>query len=223
MLGSVITSRADERRSYEHRIAASWACYWRWQHILECQADINIRIKFWMLTVGRSMLYGLASTRENSFNQERLAITQRNMVRRMLKLKRKPIGWIDNGTEKQTPILEQWVEWQVRTLRRSADEIRLAKSSIVIKLIEERSSWAGHVARFGLGTRESHILKNVILRRNVFWWKTQMWFNDLGSHTHRLVHNADVGVLRRWEWSLPEDWLEVACKDVAEGEDSGHS
>ena len=42
VLGSIITSETDERRCYEHRIAAAWACYWRWAHILECEAQISI-------------------------------------------------------------------------------------------------------------------------------------------------------------------------------------
>ena len=211
VLGSVITSRGDERRTYEQRISAAWGCYWRWSHVLECSATIQTRLRFWMLTVGRSLLYGLSSTRENSFNSERLDIVQRNMIRRMMKLKRQVIAWVDSA-EGSVPVYEQWVDWQIRSLRRARDEILKAGLKISCKLTQERTFWAGHVGRFDLGDREPHILKHVLLWRPVTWWKLQTFFN--GCKMTTLFHNVEVGGLRRWEWHLPEDWLQTANNET---------
>ena len=123
---------------------------------------------------GRSLLYGLSSTRENTYNAERLAIVQRNMARRMMKLKRKIIAFVDS-VDGPKPVFEQWVDWQVRSLRRAASEISKAGLNIVTKLVEERTEWAGHVGRFGQGDKEEHILKQVNLWRPVAWWKLQQF------------------------------------------------
>lgn len=199
VLGSLVCARGEERKTYEHRLKSAWACFWKWRHVLECSAPIGARLKFWMLTVGRSMLWGLSTTRADVYNAERLAITQRNMVRRMLRIKRRPVD-----TE-PTLILEPWVEWQIRSLRHAANVITENNSSIIQHLVQERRSWAGHISRFGMGGKEQHLLKAVLLWRNVSWWYWQKFYNDCQFTVLR--HKSDVGRLRRWEWFLPRDWI----------------
>ena len=205
VLGSVITSFGDEEAAYAHRVKASWACYNKWKHVLECSASMASRLSFWMITVGRSMLYSLATTRHEKHNAEHLAVIQRNMVRRMMRLKRKPIAWIDVGNgAKPKVVLEQWVDWQIRSLRAAKQQISSHDMSITDKLQEERLSWAKHVGRFGLSGKPRHILKDVVLWRCRSWWQTQQLFNS--GHFTRIVHAPRMGQLKRWEWSLPYDW-----------------
>jgi hypothetical protein len=174
VLGGKIASRGDERIAYEHRIASAWACYWKWQHVLESGASIKAKISFWHATVGRSMMYNLCTTRADVFNSERLAITQRNMVRRMLRLKRQPITL-------EPLVREQWVDWQIRSLRRAGEVVKEHASSVVTVLELERAKWASHVRRFGVQGKPQHILKCILLWRNVSWWKWQQFYNEAGA------------------------------------------
>ena len=162
---------------------------------------MQARAKFWVTTVGRSMLYGLCTTRHNTYNSERLAVTQRNMFRRMLRIKRKPIA-VDPQV-----VLEPWVDWQVRSLRRAEAVVREQGVCVCVKrlLTSERLDWAGHVSRFGTQTKPQHLVKCVLLWRSLAWWKWQKFFND--RHFTVLRHQQHVGGLRRWEWNLPADWI----------------
>ena len=187
-----------KRTAHEHRIKKTWGVFWKRRHILESSASLAVRLQFWNLTVGRSMLYGLATCRQNSFNTERLAIAQRAMVRRMLKLKRRPL---ENGT------LEPWVDWQKRSLRRAKQSIQEHSMSISVALAKERARWAGHIARFGVDNRPAHLLQCLLLWRNVYWWKWQQLLNAAGSHFETLKHHPSVGGLRRWEWHLSDSWI----------------
>ena len=76
------------------------------------------------------MLYALATCRQNAFNTERLAIAQRAMVRRMLKVKRQPAP--GGG-------LEPWVDWQIRSLGLAKDTVRKYSVSISVALAKERA------------------------------------------------------------------------------------
>jgi hypothetical protein len=172
--------------------------YWKWKHVLESKASLAERLKFWNLTVARSMLYGLATCRQNSFNAERLAIAQRAMVRRMLKLKRRPMG----------AGLEPWVDWQIRSLSKAKSVVTEFDVSITKALAAERAKWSGHVARYGTHNRPPHLLKHVLLWRNVYWWKWQQLFND-NPYFEAVKHQIDVGGLRRWEWHLSQSWINI--------------
>ena len=211
VLGGKITSRGDERKAYEHRISAAWAVYFRWKHVLESSASIGAKLKFWHATVGRSMIYNLTTTRVNKFNNERLAVTQRNMVRRMLRLKRQPICV-------EPVLLEDWIEWQKRSLGKAKQVIAAHSSSIVDTLGQERDLWARHISRFGWGGRPPHILKCVLMWRNTSWWSWQHFYNEAGSPFTRKVHSQNVGGLRRWEWHLPREWIAKYASDSSDSQ-----
>ena len=198
ILGSVVSASGEERTAHEHRIKKAWGVFWKWRHVLESSASLAVRLHFWESTVGRSMLYGLATCRQNSFNAERLAVAQRAMVCRMLKLKRRPIG---DG------VLEPWLDWQKRSLQRAKQTIQEHSMSITVSLAKERARWAGHISRFGTDNRPVHLLKCLLLWRNVYWWKWQQLLNSAGSHFETLRHHQSVGGLRRWEWHLSDSWV----------------
>ena len=146
------------------------------------------------------MIYNLVTCRPNKFNLERLAITQRNMVRRMLRLKRHPIC-------AEPPVLEPWLDWQKRSLRTARAAIYRNSACIVATLDNERSQWAGHISRFGWDTRPEHILQHLLLWRNSWWWDWQMFYNSVGSPFTKLSHDIRTGDLRRWEWQLKRSWI----------------
>ena len=199
VLGGKITSRGDER-AFEHRMGAVWGVYLKWKHVLKSSASIGAKLHFWHATVVRSMIYNLVTTRPTKFNLERLSITQRNMVRRMLRLKRHPICV-------EPVVLETCVDWQKRSLRKAKDII-MANSSCIVEVLErERDLWAAHISRFGWGGRPEHILKCILILRNKSWWSWQHLYNEVGSPFTRKVHSQSVGGLRRCEWHLPHDWI----------------
>ena len=63
---------------------------------------------------------------------------------------------------------------------------------ISVDVAKERARWAGHIARFGVGERPVHILKCLLLWRNVYWWKWQQLLNAAGNHFETLRHQQDV-------------------------------
>ena len=107
----------------------------------------------------------------------------------------------------EPPIREEWIDWQKRSLGAAKSEILNHGACIVECLLKERKSWAGHIARFGTSGKPEHILKHVLMWRNSWWWNQQKFFNELGPPYVKLAHPTEVGILRRWEWSLPRDWL----------------
>ena len=66
------------------------------------------------------------------------------MVRRVLRLKRQPICV-------EPVILESWLDWQKRSLRKARDAIAAHASSMVDTLDTERDLWARHIGRYGWG------------------------------------------------------------------------
>ena len=69
----------------------------------------------------------------------------------MLKCKRRPVA---EGT------LEPWLDYQRRSLRTAMAVIERNQLAILTKLEDLKRSWAGHIARFGVGpNKEPHPLK----------------------------------------------------------------
>ena len=112
------------------------------------------------------MTWALETTRDNVELNNMLSVAQRSMFRKMLKLKRRPITI---ATDSNPSILEEWVDWQIRTLRTARDKICETSSCVVESLKQSRLSWIFHVGRFGTGPREHHLVKDLILWRNLGW------------------------------------------------------
>ena len=86
VLGSVISYDASEVEAFQHRISQSWKCYHKWKHIFETPGNLCDRLKLWTKTVWRSMVWGLQTCRYNQSLYEKVATTQKLMVRRFLRL-----------------------------------------------------------------------------------------------------------------------------------------
>jgi hypothetical protein len=110
------------------------------------------------------------------------------MVRKMMHLKRRPLveGGIKVG-------MENWLDWQVRSMSRASAEMRKHGCSMGNLINDERLAWAG-----------KHLAKHLVAWRPRFWWETQKWFNTQNTNVfrHRFPFKP-----RRWEDSLPMDWL----------------
>ena len=120
------------------------------------------------------------------------------MFRRMLKLKRRPL----NGNPELGP--EPWLDYHIRSLRAAKVAIQNIGITASDLIKQERQQFAAHVSRFGTGPREQHIVKHVLLWRNVSWWREQQFWNDCGLG--ELYHEPRIGKIRRWEHFLPTGW-----------------
>ena len=154
----------------------------------------------------RSMQWALETTRQTQENSEILNVAQRSMFRRMLKLKRRPLTV---ASDDQPAIIESWVDWQIRTLQSASKLVRDTKSCVSVSLEEAKLSWIFHVGRFGTGPRENHLVKNLLLWRNLEWWSKQKCYNKSGKSP--LFHPKAVRP-RRFEDSLPIKWLALSSK-----------
>ena len=71
-----------------------------------------------------------------------------------------------------------------------------------------RLSFIGHVARFGQGDRDLHLVKRVLLWRCVSWWRLQHDFNEtLDVEALRFRHNGAFGRPKRYEAQFSLDYL----------------
>ena len=92
-----------------------------------------------------------------------------------------------------------------RRCLRGALEIREVPQGASISMSKERIAWAHHIGRFGTGPRENHLVKNLVLWRDLRWWRHQQHYNRLGVSPFK---HPNPGKLLRWEESLPTNWLE---------------
>ena len=162
---------------------------------------------FFQKTVSRSLLWGLSSTRQDVHNHSRWLSAQKFMVRKMLKISRKPIAWLENGSK----VLESWLDWQKRSMSLAGEVIKRTHTCISAALDLERLNWAGHVSRMGINTRPSRMLKAVLCHRNLAWWHTQQAYNKCQEDP--IFHRAKMGRIRRWENGLKHNWiLKLSCE-----------
>ena len=197
-LGSVISHDLYETHAFEHRIQRSWLCFHKWASVLMSEAPLVTRLEFWSRVVGPSLLWGLETTRDQSHTKafKRLITCQRMQIVKMLKCKRRPV----NG---QT--LETWVEYRIRSFRTARKILQDNGLNVSETLMSKKLKWAGHLARFGLGPREPHLLKHVAAWRCRFWWEAQSLYNNLDWNP--IKHHPMNGRPRRWEKHFSTNWM----------------
>ena len=200
VLGSMISSDGTEREAYLHRSQMAWRTYHCWKHVLEARVDITARLRVFKATVLKSLTWGLETTRHTGDNDRIVTTTQRNMVRRMIKSKRRPIAF--DFVDK--PIYETWLQWQIRTMGLAIEAVNKNDCCVAQYLSNARSAWAAHIGRFGTGAREQHRAKTILLWRNLGWWKIQKRYNKIGISPCK---HSTPGKLRRFEESLTINWL----------------
>ena len=120
------------------------------------------------------------------------------MFRRMLKIKRKPN--------------EVWLDWHKRSFERTNGLIRENDLSVITRLDDLKTKWAGHCIRFGLQDKEPHLVKAVMFWRPLAWWTYQKWFNDIYPET-RVVHAPQQGIPKRREAQFSTNWPHVLSSD----------
>ena len=111
-------------------------------------------MNFFAKTVSRSLVWALQSTRPGAHNHSRLLSAQKFMVREMMKISRKPIAVLEDGTK----IMEPWIDWQKRSMSKAGEMIIKTQTSVVDLLTLERNNWCDHVAPMGTDSRPQHLL-----------------------------------------------------------------
>ena len=201
VLGSMISGDCSERETYLHRARQSWKTFYVWKRVLMAQVDISSRLRVFKATVLKSMTWGLETTRHKVEHIQILATAQKNMVRMMMKLKRKPIIL---ESDEQPAVFETWLDWQIRTMSAAGKTIRDNDACVATLLDNSRRAWSFHVGRFGIGPRENHLTKPIMLWRNLAWWRTIQVLNKSGVASFR---HPVKGKPVRFEDSLPIKWL----------------
>lgn len=112
-----------------------------------------------------------------------------------MKCKRRPFG----------DQLESWVDYRIRSFRIARSIINRKEMCILETLRTTKLAWAGHIARFGVGPREHHILKHVAAWRCSSWWIAQTIFNELDWDP--IKHFPLTGKPRRWETKFSSNWM----------------
>ena len=201
VLGSMIAGDGSERETFTHRAQQAWKTYFTWERVLCSRTPIESRLRVFKTTVLKSLLWGLETTRHKLKHIELLNTTARLMVRKMMRLKRRPLTLSNEGC----PILwESWLDWQIRSMSSAGKVLKDNHASIDKLLPQNRIAWAFHVGRFGTGPREKHLVKHVLLWRNLSWWRNIQQLNRCGMCNFR---HPGPGKLRRFEEALPGNWL----------------
>ena len=168
------------------------------------QVDISSRMRVFKATVLKSMMWGLETTRHKAEHIQILSTAQKNMVRIMMKQKRKPIII---ESDSQPAIFETWLDWQIRTMSAAGKTIRDNEACIANILDNSRRAWCYHIGRFGIGPRENHLTKSILLWRNLGWWRCIQAYNRSGVANFR---HPGKGKPVRFEDSLPIKWLKMS-------------
>ena len=196
VLGSIIRVDGHEQPAFHHRIQKGWACFHKWEHILCSSAPLPARLRFWSKVCEPSLLWGLQTVRmQNTKGLSALQFCQRMQIRKMLKLKRKPIGGH----------LEEWLDWQKRTLSKAGQICREFRIDIRERFLSRRVTWAGHFARLGVLSHVPHMAHFVLMWRPLFWWREQQFFSGITQDFVR--HPTDWGQPRRYEHGWPTNWM----------------
>ena len=174
------------------------------------RTEISKRILFWRKTVGASMLWGLESTRSHKTTHKNLIRTRRQQVVRMMGIKRRVF---EGG------VVEDWIVWHKRRYREAKQVITSCDIDIIKILKARRISFAGHVIRFGLEPKETHIVKFILLWRSLEWWNHQRCHNKTLLEWQRFMHTTRFGQPRRWEAQFPRDYWSLYMKDKELTED----
>ena len=200
VLGSMIAGDGSEREAYTHRAQQAWKTYFTWERVLCTRTPIESRLRVFKTTVLKSLLWGLETTRHKLKHIELLTTTAKLMVRKMMRLKRRPLTLSDEGS----PILwESWLDWQIRSMSSAGKVLKDNFASIDKLLPHNRITWTYHVGRFGIEPRETHIVKHVLLWRNLGWWRNIQYFKRCGISNFR---HPGPGKLRKFEEALPCNW-----------------
>ena len=206
--GSEISSDNSQLGAFRHRTIKAWANYRKWSHILESKASLSSRFVFRQKTVGRSLAWGLETCRPSAKGGKMLQTTQRLMIRKMMRLRRRVIV-IPGDAGGYPGTLEPWLDWQIRSMREAKSAININNACARNALLDQRQRFVDHIGRFGVGHRvEVHLCKALLLWRPFTWWKKQQWFNELGWDA--VVHKARIGMINAFDRHLADDWLAVA-------------
>ena len=186
----------------EHRIMRANVCFHKWGSVLLSDAPLDSRLEFWSLVIAPSLLWGLESTRDqhHTHSYKKIRTCQRLQVSKMMKCKRHPIG----------NQLEPWLDFHIRCFRNARSAINKRGMCILDNLRARKLAWAGHIARFGIGPRETHLLKHVAAWRCTSWWRTQSTFNSFDWDP--IKHFPYTGKPRRWEAQFSSNWLCTLAK-----------
>ena len=201
VLGSMIAGDGSEREAYTHRAQQAWKTFFTWERVLCTRTPIESRLRVFKTTVLKSLLWGLETTRQKLKHIELLTTTAKLMVRKMMRLKRRPLTL---STESNPILWETWLDWQIRSMSAAGKALKDNSASIEKLLPESRLTWTNHVGRFGTGPREIHIVKHVLLWRNLNWWRNIQYYNKCGICNFR---HPGPGKLSRFEEALPSNWL----------------
>ena len=119
----------------------------------------------------------------------------RKMVRRMVKLKRKP------G--------ETWLDWHKRSFRRAKQAIQSCNCVLSLDLEKRRKAWQQHIVRFGSGPRQNHLLKFLLAWRSSGWWSHQKAQN---RGPNKVVHAHRCGMIRRYDANMSWVPIDTECQ-----------
>ena len=179
ILGSLVRIDGSESDTFLHRITQAWKVFWKWKNVFFSNASLKHKLAFWDKTVGASILWGLETTRPDRKSHDALQHAQRFMIIKMLGQKR--IRYHDAS-------LELWLDFHKRRYRKAKEIVQGYNVDIVALLRKKRLSYAKHLARMGMDMNETHLIKLLVLWRNLEWWRKQQ---------HQLmIGGSDSGIQR---------------------------
>ena len=100
--------------------------------------------------------------------------------------------------------LELWLDFHKRRYRKAKEIVQGYNVDIVALLRKKRLSYAKHLARMGMDMNETHLIKLLVLWRNLEWWRKQQHQLMIGGSDFRHPGRFKP---RRWEEQFCKDWI----------------
>ena len=174
VLGVLISWTLDPTRELLHRINMGWKAFYKCKdQLLQTWTDLRKRVALLDSVVMATIFWGLNTTPLRQALRKKLDVLQREMLRRMMRLPRRP------G--------ESWVDFYTRGCRAAKAFCQDNKiSSWSDRLRFRYLSWFGHVARMS----DDRLAKRTTFWRGLDWWRLRQQQVFVGHNKHRLRHKG---------------------------------
>ena len=202
ILGTLFTLNGNLDVELERRQDAAWAKFHQLAPLLlRRDASLVKRLQLFQTTVSQTLLWGAESWTLTAKQKRQLRSVQREMLRRIVRIRRQP--------------QEEWIDWVKRATKVAEELANKAGTACWIRRhLQMKWRWAGRIARMPW----SRWARRVTLWRDCEWSEGQL--QGASAYGARPMRSRP-GQFQRWESELckycahvgAEEWPRLAARE----------